>query len=100
MELYNRFCHDAMLDSNRSAWKKRRKDSCVYSDIIITSKGHDFGSSWKTWWEDYIGCTCFCRLSFRTVRGVDKLDEAFPVRLTSTLIHEGRGIPVNSFSIC
>lgn len=99
LELYNKFCKDAMLDSHRSAWKKRRKDSAIYANILITHPGMTFYNGVGTWWRDYVGLTCFCKLQFRIYRTGEKLIEAFPVKLTNTLIHEGRGIPSDCFSL-
>ena len=95
----NSFCKDAMLDSHRAAWKKRREDGDSYANILITSKGHSFGNHWTTWWEPYIGMEFFARIEYKENNGVLILKEAYPVRLTSSLIHEGRGIPASAFNI-
>lgn len=100
IETYNKFCSDAMLDSNRSAWKKRRNEGVEFGEILITGKGYKFGGGMYCWWAPYVGLTVFARLRFiRTHSGIKKLVEAFPVRLTNTLMHEGRGITDDSFTL-
>lgn len=101
IETYNKFCSDAMLDSNRSAWKKRRNEGVEFGVITITGTGPTFGKDLFCWWAPYVGLTVFARLEMMNCKYTGKriLKAAFPVRLTPTLIHEGRGITPDSFTI-
>lgn len=101
VEVYNRFCSDAMLDSNRAAWKKRRNEGGEFGEIRITGEGYDFGNDMWCWWAPYVGMSVFAKLAFKTckISGKREIIEAFPVRLTNTLIHEGRGITPDSFTL-
>jgi hypothetical protein len=92
----NEFCEAAMLNSHRSAWKKRRKEGYEYGYVLIANEGYKFGNGMSTWWAPFIGIQVFARLDFVVRHGIKVLRDVFPVRLNNTLIHEGRCISPQS----
>lgn len=99
LERFNAFCEVAMLNQKYDPWVKRRQEGESYANIFIFDKGHDFGPTWKTWWEDYLPIECFARIRFEKCEWTGNviLKEAFPVRLTNTKITEGRSIKSAAF---